>query len=122
MNTQNDAAAFIAQFRETRAKIEAIPDEGSILFTSETCLAIAIPDGDADKGHITGILFAHVFTRETLRQPFNQIAGLDRQYSDGAGRKFTLTQMRIAKRRSLAQLDSSISMMEGLAAFVVESI
>lgn len=92
----------------TRDKIAALPNEGSVLFNSETGLAIAIPEGDADRGHIAGLLWAHVFSdADRFARP--PVPGLDRQFSDGAGRRFTLYAMITAKRISLEKLDAALA-------------
>jgi hypothetical protein len=86
-----------------------------VLFNSETGLAITLPEGDADRGYIAGITFAHIFSAADRRQPA-KVPGLDRLYSDGAGRKFILTDIGTAKGIALNQLDAviaSLSTMEG---------
>lgn len=102
-------------FTDLRAKIEALPDAGSVLFCEETALAISIPDDDADRGHIAGLIFARVYS-DAERSARPPVPGLDRSYSDGAGRKFRLYAIGTAKRIALSRLDAAIAalpMMEG---------
>lgn len=54
-----DINAIRSEFEAARAAIDAMPNEGSILFNPATGLAISIPDGE--DGHIAGIQFAHIF-------------------------------------------------------------
>lgn len=96
------------QFAELRSNIAAMPDEGSVLFCSETALAISMPDGDADRGYIAGLIFAHVFSDADRSRPA-LTPGLDRAYSDGAGRRFMLHALPTAKRIALEKLDAAIA-------------
>jgi hypothetical protein len=96
------------QFADLHMKISAMPNEGSVLFCAETALAIAIPDGDADRGYIAGLIFAHVFSDADRSRPAST-PGLDRSYSDGAGRRFMLYAMPTAKRIALEKLDAAIA-------------
>lgn len=94
-------------FTDLRAKLEALPDDGAVLFCDHSALAISIPEGNADAGHAAGLIFATVFTDADRRAGANT-PGLDRRYSDGANRPFMLTAMTVAKRVSLERLDAAI--------------
>lgn len=112
----NGKAQILAELREGRDMIAALPNKGSVLFNYETKLAIAIPDNDADRGYIAGLSFARIFTDAERHHGGNPCPGLDRQYSDGAGRRFHLVKMTIAKAAALKAAEDAINLVEALPA------
>lgn len=99
-------------FKDQRAAIEALPDEGAVLFNTTSCLALNFTDGDAAQPYATGIQNARIFTdAERMRSP-TETPGLDRSYTDGADRKFFLYSLKPAKKMALERLHIAT---EGLA-------
>jgi hypothetical protein len=103
-------------FADIRAKIDALPDTGSVLWNSISKLAICMPDGDPERGRAAGLVHAHIFSYADRHQRPAGVPGLDRLYTDGFGHRFILTDIKLAKRQALADIDaalSSFSQLEG---------
>lgn len=101
-----------AKIEENRAAIAAMPEDGAILFNPASRLAIAIPDGDAARGYITGIYHAHVFSQDDRMQPPAGVPGLDRVYRDGSGDRFILYARNVAKKMVLEEMDRTLATVE----------
>ena len=103
-------AEFIADFKEQLARLEALPNTGSVLYCDETNLAIAVPGDKSEEGYISGLQNARIYSDQDRCRPF--APGLDCQYADGAGRAFHLFDIATAKRLAIGKMTDLIKNLE----------
>lgn len=114
------ARAMVSAFVDQLAAIDALPDDGSVLFNERSKLAIKLRGGDAATPLIVGLVHARIFAPHECRDGA-ATPGLDRLYTDGNAAPFRLTSLREAKSIAAADVAVAIGSIAGLVELPAES-
>lgn len=106
-------AAVRDQLKSGIAALEKLPNMGSVLFCSETALAIGFAEDDPTRPSISGLQHARIFSESERGLGQGQaVEHLRHTYRDGANRLFMLTDLHVAKQHTIAKMASAVSTIE----------
>ena len=105
----NGKAQILASMREHTERLQAMPDQGSVLYNRTSHLALHFVDGDLNRPQAGGLPWAEIFPADIA--PIQQGTLCDR-YRDGAGGLYSLMSLGEAKALALQANAEAIALVD----------